>query len=448
MENLATDPTSTGEATAASSPPSGESPRATLKVIRAAILGTVVEYYDFGIYGYMATFVAAHFFVASDPNTALLSTFAAFAVAFFLRAPGGILFGHMGDKYGRKKALTWTILLMAVATTAIGLIPSYATLGLWATVLLVLCRCVQGFAAGGELGGANAIVSEHAPTHRRAFHTSFVNTGTYLGSLVASLVALLLTSSVSEQTLQDWAWRVPFLLSVVIGVIGLYIRSQLPETEQFEAVQESDTVEVAKYPIADVFVNAWREIVLVIFLGALIVGGYYVAGVYAASYLQTEGGHSADFAFTSTCIAMVVAVISLPIAGYVGDRVGRRPVFFVGSGITAIIGLPAFMLMRDAGPVLAILAQSSLTFFIGLVNGVSFAAYAELFRARYRYSGIAMSNNVTNMALGGTAPFIATLLINVTGNNLAPAGYLIATALMTFVATFFLKETRGTELEL
>lgn len=447
MENLATEPASADES-AVLPTPAAASPHSTLKVIRASILGTVVEYYDFGIYGYMATLIAAHFFVEGDPNTSLLSTFGAFAVAFFLRAPGGILFGHVGDKYGRKKALTWTILLMAVATTGIGLIPSYATLGIWATVLLVLCRCVQGFAAGGELGGANAFVSEHAPTHRRAFHTSFVNTGTYLGSLVASLVALLLTSTVSEETLNDWAWRVPFLLSLVIGVIGLYIRSQLPETEQFEAVQESDTVEVAKYPIVDVFAHAWRQIVLVIFLGALIVGGYYVAGVYAASYLQTEGGHSADFAFTSTCIAMVVAVISLPIAGYVGDRIGRRPVFFLGSGITAVIALPAFMLMRDGGPVLAVLAQCSLNFFIGLVNGVSFAAYAELFRARYRYSGIAMSNNVTNMALGGTAPFIATLLINVTDNNLAPAGYLILTAVMTFVATFFLKETRGTELQL
>ncbi|MFD7868251.1 MFS transporter [Streptomyces sp. NPDC057682] len=445
MDNLATE-------TAAPATPPAESPapsaQSTLKVIRAAILGTVVEYYDFGIYGYMATLIASHFFVDSDPNTALLSTFAAFAVAFFLRAPGGILFGHIGDKYGRKKALTWTILLMAVATTAIGLIPSYATLGLWATVLLVLCRCLQGFAAGGELGGANAFVSEHAPADRRAFHTSFVNTGTYLGSLFASLVALLLTSTLSEDTVRDWAWRIPFLLSVVIGVIGIYIRSQLPETEQFEAVQDSDTVEVAKYPVADVFAHAWRQIVLVIFLGALIVGGYYVAGVYAASYLQTEGGHSADFAFTSTCIAMVSAVISLPIAGRIGDRYGRRPVFFVGSGVTAVIGLPAFMLMRDGAPLAAILAHSSLTFFIGLVNGVSFATYAEIFRARYRYTGIAMSNNVTNMALGGTAPFIATLLINTTGNNLAPAGYLIATAVMTFVATFFLKETRGTELEL
>ncbi len=422
--------------------------RESARVIRAAVLGTIVEYYDFGIYGYMATMIALHFFVADDPNAALLNTFAAFAVAFFLRVPGGIFFGHIGDKYGRKRALTWTILLMSLATAGIGLLPSYATIGIWATALLVLCRCLQGFAAGGELSGANAFVSEHAPRQWRAFQTSFVNTGTYLGALFASLVALLITSTVDEQTIRDWAWRIPFLLSVPIGEIGLYIRSQLHETEQFTEAQEDDNVDNPKFPIGQVLTNAWREIILVICLGALIVGGYYVCSVYAASYLQTEGGHSANFAFLSTCVALVAAVISLPIAGYVGDRIGRRPIFFFGSAAAGLFAVPAFMMMRDADPLLALLSQALLTFLIGLVNGVSFSTYAELFRARYRYSGIAFSNNFTNMTMGGTAPFIATWLIGQTGNSLAPAAYLIFTAVLTFGATFFLRETRGVELEL
>lgn len=444
MENSIVDSAPQSETERVSARPS----RSAAKVIRAAVLGTVVEYYDFGIYGYMASMIAVHFFVESDPNAALLNTFATFAVAFFLRVPGGIFFGHVGDKYGRKKALTWTILLMAIATAGIGLIPSYATIGIWATTLLVLCRCLQGFAAGGELGGANAFVSEHAPREWRAFQTSFVNTGTYLGALFASLVALLLTSVFDEDTVRAWAWRLPFLLSLVIGVIGLYIRTQLHETEQFVEAQEDDDVEVAKYPVSDVIKHAWREVVLVIGLGALIVGGYYVCSVYAASYLQTEGGHSADFAFLSTCVALIVAVISLPIAGYVGDRIGRRPIFFFGSIAAGVWALPAFMLMKDGAPWAAIVAQSGLTFFIGLVNGVSFSTYAELFRARYRYSGIALSNNFTNMTMGGTAPFIATWLITQTGNSLAPAGYLIFTAALTLLATFFLRETRGVELEL
>ena len=179
--------------------------RARLKVIRAAVLGTVVEYYDFGIYGYMATFVAALFFVDDDPAAALLGTFAAFAVAFFMRVPGGIFFGHIGDKYGRKKALSWTILLMVLATALIGVLPNYFTLGVWATALLVLCRCLQGFAAGGELGGANAFVAESAPAKWRATQTSLVNSGTYLGSLFASLVALAAAIGLGAA----WALRGP-----------------------------------------------------------------------------------------------------------------------------------------------------------------------------------------------------------------------------------------------
>lgn len=439
---------SASPATVSSSLEGAKPPQSTAQVIRAAVLGTVVEYYDFGIYGYMATMIASHFFVESDPTTALLNTFAAFAVAFFLRVPGGIFFGHIGDKYGRKKSLTYTILLMALATAGIGLLPTYATLGAWATAVLVLCRCLQGFAAGGELSGANAFVSEHAPAKHRAFQTSFVNMGTYLGALLASLVALGLSTAFSAETISEWAWRLPFVLSLLIGLVGLYIRSQLHETDQFEAVQESGEIEQAKYPITQLVRDAWRQVLLVIGLGALIVGGYYICSVYAASYLQTEGGHSATVAFTSTSIAMVVSVISLPIAGRLGDLYGRRPVFFTSSALVALLTIPAFMIMRDGSVVAAIAAQSVIAFLIGCNNGVSFATYAELFRARYRYSGIALANNITNMALGGSAPFIATLLIKMTGNNLAPAGYLLATAVLSLVATFFLTETKGKELAL
>ncbi len=442
--------------TGAGAPHSAEDPprtsarpsRESIKVIRAALLGTIVEYYDFAIYGYMISMIAVHFFVESDPAAATLNSFAAFAVAFFLRVPGGIVFGHVGDRYGRKRALTWTILLMAVATAGIGLIPSYATLGIWATVLLVLCRCLQGFAAGGELAGANAFVSEHAPREWRAFQTSFVNTGTYLGSLLAALVALGLTGAFGEDVVEQWAWRLPFLLSVVIGAIGLYIRSQLEETEQFEAAQTDDAVTVARYPVTDVVRHAWRQVVQVVGLTVVVVGGYYICSIYATSYLQTEGGRSAQFAFASTCLAMLAACVSPPLSGYVGDRIGRRPVFVLGSLAIATASVPLFMLMRDGSPLAAVIAQCTLAFLIGIVNGVLMATCAELFPARYRYSGIALGNNLTNMTMGGTAPFIAALLVDRTGNSLAPAGYLVFTALLTMIAGLVLTETRGIKLKL
>lgn len=420
--------------------------QSTVKVIRAAILGTIVEYYDFGIYGYMAVLISTHFFVEGDPTAALLNTFATFAVAFFLRVPGGIFFGHIGDKFGRKKALTWTILLMAIATAGMGALPTYATIGVWATILLVLCRCLQGFAAGGELGGANAFVSENAPAKWRALQTSMVNSGTYLGSLFAALVALVFTSFLSADAVAAWAWRLPFLLSLVIGVIGLYIRNAMDDTPQFEAVQEAD--EVAKFPVQQLFSEAGGQVLRIILMGAVITGGYYIGSVYAASYLQTAGGHSPQVAFTSTCIAMIAGVLTLPVSGYFGDRVGRKPVFAFGAGAAAVLGVPMFMLMSGDSAVLAVIAQSVLFICVSIVNGVSFATYAEMLRARYRYSGIALSNNVTNMLLGGTAPFIATLLIAQTGHTLAPSGYFVFCALVSLATVFFIKETRGTELQL
>ncbi|MFJ9556656.1 MFS transporter [Nocardiopsis sp. NPDC101807] len=415
-----------------------------VKVIRAAVIGTVVEYYDFGIYGYMATFVAMLFFVSEDPTAALLGTFAAFAVAFFMRVPGGILFGHIGDRYGRKKALSWTILLMVAATALIGMLPTYFTLGVWATALLVLCRCVQGFAAGGELGGANAFVAESAPARWRATQTSLVNSGTYLGSLFAALVALAATSLFTEQQMLDWAWRIPFLLSLPIGVIGLYIRSHLDDTPQFKEL--ADQGETKKMPVKTLLVTNWRSVLKIIGLGAVITGGYYIVSVYAATYLQTTAGHSSQLAFASTAVAMVVGAATLPLSGYLADTIGRKKVILLGSVGATLLGFPMFMMMA-AGPAwAAVVGQSVLFVCVSVVNGASFVTYAEMLSASTRYSGIALGNNVTNTVLGGTAPFVATWLIGATGHSLAPAAYFVLTALITLVTVFFVTETRGTEL--
>ncbi|MGW3481775.1 MFS transporter [Rhodococcus indonesiensis] len=419
--------------------------QSTATVIRAAVVGTVVEYYDFGIYGYMATTIAALFFVSDNPTAGLLGTFATFAVAFFLRVPGGIFFGHIGDKYGRKNALSWTILLMVVATAGIGLLPSYFTLGLWATAILVLARCLQGFAAGGELGGANAFVSESAPARWRGMQTSMVNTGTYLGSLAASLVALALTSVFDDETVLAWAWRIPFLLSIVIGVIGVWIRTQLEDTPEFEELAESG--ETKKLPIRELLATSRSSVVKIIFLGALITGGYYIASVYAATYLKTTGGHTSQVAFLSTSLALVLGVITLPLAGWASDRWGRKPVLFTGSFAAIVLGVPMFMMMAGGSIWQAVVGQSVLFICVSVVNGASYVRYVEMLKTSVRYTGLAFGNNVTNMVLGGTAPFIATYLIALTGNPLAPAGYFVLTAVLTFVTVFFVTETKGCELK-
>ncbi|MBV6759053.1 MFS transporter [Rhodococcus opacus] len=415
-----------------------------VKVIRAAIVGTLVEYYDFGIFGYMATIMASLFFVSESDTAALLKTFATFAIAFFLRVPGGIFFGHIGDKYGRKSALSWTILLMVAATAAIGMLPTYITLGVWATVVLVLARCLQGFAAGGEIAGANAFVLESAPTKWRAFQTSMVNSGTYLGSLAASLVALGLSTAFTHEQIMSWAWRIPFLLSLVIGVIGIWIRNQMEDTPQFKELEGHGGTK--KLPVMELLRTSGGVVVRVTFLAALITGGYYIASVYAATYLQKVGGQSSTVAFLSTSLALILGVITLPIAGYLADRYGRKPVLFAGSAGAAVLGIPMFILMSGGHAAQAMLGQSVLFIMVSVVNGSSAAAIGEMFKASVRYTGAAMGSNVSHMVLGGTAPFIATWLIGTTGSNLAPAGYFVFCALLTFGAVFFLKETKGTEL--
>ena len=418
--------------------------QSTRKVITAAVVGTMVEYYDFSIYGFLATTMAALFFVAENDTAALLGTFAAFAVAFFLRVPGGIFFGHIGDRYGRKNALSWTIILMALATAAMGVIPTYVTLGVWATAVLVLARCLQGFAAGGELGGANAFVSESAPARSRGLQTSMVNSGTYLGSLIACLVALALTSAFTEEQILAWAWRIPFLLSVVIGAIGVWIRSQMEDTPQFKELE--DKGETKKVPVVELLRTSRGPLFRIVLLGSLITGGYYIAAIYAATYLQTAGGHSSTLAFLSTSLALVLGTITLPVAGHLSDRFGRKPVLFAGSGLAAVLSIPMFMMMAGGTAWQAVVGQSVLYITMSVVNGASNVTYVEMLKASVRYSGLAMGNNISNMALGGTAPFIATWLISVTGNDLAPAGYFIFCALLTFSAVFFIKETKGIEL--
>lgn len=420
--------------------------QSTGKVIRAGLLGSLVEFYDFGIYGYMAVFIGVNFFPQTDATAALLATFAAFAVAFLVRIPGGIFFGHIGDKYGRKRALTWTIFLMTAATVLIGLLPTFATVGLWAAAILVLTRCIQGFAAGGEVGGAAAFVSENAPPRWRAFQTQFVNVGVYLGSLMASMVAFGLTSTIGREALAEWAWRLPFFFSLVIGLLGLWIRNSLDETVEFKKLTEAAEADVVKVPIAELFRTSKRQVIVIIGLGAMITGGYYVSTVYAATYLQVAGGHDAQFAFASTSVAITSGILALSTSGFLGDLIGRKPVLVTSSVVSIVLGFPLFALMEHGAPAVAMLAQSALVVLVSLINGVSMATYAEMLRARMRYTGIAFCNNVSNTALGGTAPFIATALIAWSGANSAPAAFFVFCALLTGTAALFVRESKGLQL--
>lgn len=423
--------------------------RNSLRVTIAGAAGTIIEYYDFAIYGYMATMIAVHFFVPGDPAASLLGTFATFAVAFFLRIPGGILFGHIGDKFGRKRALSWTIALMVVSTVMIGFIPSYATLGLWATMLLVLARCLQGISAGGEIAGAVSFVAEHAPNDKRATRTSVVSVGATAGSLMASLIALGLTSIFSPDEIEAWAWRIPFLISLPLGVFGWILRNSTEESPQFAETETAET-KMPKtktgLPVITVIKQYPGTVVKIVGLCAMHSGAYWIATVYVATYLQTSAGFTSQVAYLSSTIALLVGIATTLFSGRLSDRIGRRATHFIGAGFAAVSGFPIFMMMQSGSAATAILGHCLLMICVALIMGTGFTSYTEMLPTKIRYSGIALSSNTAQTLLGGPAPFIATALIAVTGNALAPAGFFVFCAVLTLIATLFMKETKGIEL--
>jgi MHS family proline/betaine transporter-like MFS transporter len=438
-----------GTETSAPAAPSGAdasapTPGQLRKTVLGSIVGTFVEYYDFGLYGFMATILAAHFFSSEDPTAALLGTLAAFAVAFVMRLPGGILFGHIGDKYGRKQALSLTIVLMCLSTVGVGLLPTYATLGIWATSLLVLMRCLQGIAAGGEITGASAFVAETAPANRRAAYTASLNSGSSLAMLFASLVAFALTSLLSKEQLMDWAWRLPFILSLPLALVGIWIRSQLQDSPEFRRI--AATGQTKKVPLFDVLRSHKANILQILCLSATLSGGSYLVFVYGNIYLQTVGGFPLSTAFLSTCICLAVSTVVFILGGFLSDLFGRRTAFLASATLGLIVSGPCFAAMSSGSAGYAIVGHSTLGVFMALSVGPTFASFVELLPASVRYSGIALGNNLAHTLLGGTSPLVCAWLVSATGYSLAPAAVLGTCFLLVIVGAIRMKETSGIDL--
>ena len=413
---------------------------ATLKrVICAAAIGNFVEWFDFAVYGFLATVIAAQFFASGDSSVALLKTFAVFAVAFAFRPLGGIFFGMLGDRIGRKRVLAATILLMAGATTLIGLLPTYAHIGLMAPLLLTIIRCVQGFSAGGEYAGACAYLMEHAPRGKRAWYGSFVPVSTFSAFAAAAVIAYALDASLTPEAMGSWGWRVPFLIAAPLGIVGLYLRWRLDETPAFQAVANEHAV--AHSPLRETLKTQGGAICCLGAFVSLTALSFYTFTTYFTTYLQVAGGHSRATALLISVIALVFAALMCPVAGAYSDKVGRRAtILTTGLGLIVVI-YPAFMLASSgsfAGAVVGVLLLAMGAVLSGVVTA---ALLSEVFPTRTRYTASAITYNMAYTIFGGTAPLMATWLIGTTGTNLAPAYYLIAISLLALAGGLALPET-------
>ncbi|GAA2564240.1 MULTISPECIES: MFS transporter [Neomicrococcus] len=419
--------------------PEGIGKDARRRVVTASFIGNFVEWFDYAAYGYLATTIAVVFFPEQDRQLALLSTFALFAISFLVRPLGGFIWGHLGDRIGRRNALSWSILIMSFATFCVGLLPGYAVLGFGAPLLLLLLRLVQGFSASGEYAGASAFLVEYAPANKRGLYAAVVPASTAAGLLLGSLFAAALTGLLDAQALQDWGWRIPFLLAAPMGLIGRYIRTKLEDTPAFRELTLED--EAVKAPAMDLFKNYWRPLLLAVGAVLLNAVGFYVILSYMPTYLSEVMGLNQTLSFIATTVALLTYIGFILLTGMLSDRFGRKKVLMAASVLFILFTVPAFALLDSDSFAVILLIQIALGAMLTLNDGTLPSFLAEMFPTRVRYSGFAVSFNLANAIFGGTAPFVATLLIQVTGNNLAPAWYLVGAAAISLIAVALAKET-------
>ena len=409
------------------------------RAIIAGTVGNILEWYDFGVYGYFVSTISVLFFPTSDKLSSLLLTFAVFGVGFVMRPLGSILFGIYGDRVGRRAALSVVIFMMAISTLLIGLLPTYAEVGILAPILLTLIRLLQGLSAGGEWGGSTAYLVEFAPPGRRGFIGSWQQVSVGAGFLLGSLSAALISQMLSPSDVAAYGWRIPFLLGVVVGGVGAYLRWSLSDTPSFLDIEERGAV--SKAPLIEAL-TVERKATLTIFGMTLHnTVAYYIPIVYMTNYIRTAGGLSASEAMWIGTACLAVFVVLIPIWGALSDRIGRKPLLLLSAGGYIVLSFPLLMMASSGSVALAFAAQLIMIVFLSFFSGPCPAAYAELFPTRVRYTALSVGYNTAVAIFGGFAPFISTWLIQLTGSNLAPGFYLMAAAIISFLVILRIRET-------
>lgn len=415
------------------------------RAVKATMLGNAMEWFDFGVYAYLATTIGKVFFPEASGSAQLLSTFAIFAAAFIVRPLGGLFFGPLGDRIGRKKVLATTIILMAGSTFAIGLIPSYESIGIAAPILLVLLRLLQGFSTGGEYGGASTFVAEYAPDKRRGFFASFLEFGTLAGYVAAAGIVTIIQTVVSAEDLLQWGWRIPFLIAGPLGLIGLYLRLRLEETPAFQMMEQAEERSLADEStgkkLRETLVDNWRPLVLCIVLVATYNIAHYGLLSYMPTYLTNTLGYDESHGLVLMIIVMIVMMMGISYVGKFSDRVGRKPLLLSGFIGFFVLSLPAYLLIGIGNYVTVFLGLAMLGGLLLLFVGVFPSVLPALFPTGIRYGGLAIGYNLAVSIFGGTTPLVLTALESATGSNLVAPMYMMIAAVIGGIAVLMIPET-------
>lgn len=413
------------------------------KVITATALGNAVEWFDFSVYGFLATTLGAVFFPGALPSVQVIAALATFAVPFLFRPLGGAVFGILGDKYGRKKILAFTIIMMSLSTAAIGMIPSYAVIGIWAPILLLLSKMIQGLSVGGEYSGAAVFVSEYSPDRRRGFMASWLDFGSIAGFLVGALTVVVVTFLLGSENFDNWGWRIVFFLSLPLGFIGIFLRSSLDESPAYEA-QEALSEDMPKRETSPTFMQLLRKNMT----GVLICAGlviltnvtYYMLLIYMPNYLTVNLNYSMD-AGRGIIIAVMVGMLFIqPLIGLTSDKIGRKPFILGGASALFILAIPVFWLIISGHVIYIGIGLALLAFILCCMTGVMAATLPAIFSTDIRYSALAITFNIA-ILVAGLTPMTAAWLVEVTDNFYMPAYYLMVVAVIGFIAGLKLRET-------
>lgn len=408
------------------------------KVVVSGMIGNGLEWFDYALYGHFAAILSVLYFPSESVYISMLATYGVFAAGFLMRPVGAIFFGIIGDRYGRKSALSLAILMMAIPTGCIGLLPTYAQIGILAPILLTIIRLLQGLSLGGEFSGAIAFISEHAPQNKRGFAASTTMLSAAAGILLGSVVAATLANILTPEDFETWGWRIPFVFGLMIGLVGMYIRTQLDESPHYEKAKSEG--KLSKTPLRTAFKKHPKEMLQAVGIYLTVTVPFYTLVVFLNGYTAKILGYSVKDSLMMNSVSILAMMALIPVSGYYSDKIGRKPILVAGAISFALLAYPIFVLLVQGDFWDAMLAQILFGILVGIFVGPVPAMLVEMFPTSVRYTGMSLAYNVSAAFFGGTTPIFATWLLQETGSKTSISFYIIACAVVTLISLYFFKD--------